>query len=176
MDAKLDNAERNNPNQFGNKDAVKPNLNEAPAWSVLSVVYLTFIFFGGFCGFLCMVFVVLRMSAFAAALHLFSLGLGAAASGGLGSQMVIGFPVERHMKQQIDKQRAEQAARNAQFGVQAQPPADDGTDFWIEVKYTGWLWLSFALTLFCLPVFLLEFVILIADAVRKHMRQSADSG
>jgi hypothetical protein len=159
-----------------NENLLKPKLDEPPPWSVLSIIYVTFVFLGGLIGFLCIACVVLRLHTFAAATHLFSLGLGGAAFLALGSQMLIGFPIDRHLKQQIEKSRAEQERRNAQFGFRPMP--NDGFDAWfdVEAKYSAWLWLSLVLSSVSVPIFLLEFVILIAEAVKKHMRQRRDSG
>src|SRR2546422_2064748 len=45
---------------------------------------------------------------------LFRSGLGAAAFLALGSQMFIGFPIEKHAIQQADRSKAEQERRNPQ--------------------------------------------------------------
>jgi hypothetical protein len=159
-----------------NENLLKPKLDEPPPWPVLSIIYVTFVFLGGLIGFLCIACVVFRLHTFGAAMHLFSLGLGGAAFLALGSQMLIGFPIDRHLKQQIEKSRAEQGRRNAQFGFRPMP--HDGFDAWfdVEAKYSAWLWLSLVLSSVSVPIFLLEFVILIVEAVKKHMRQRIDSG
>jgi hypothetical protein len=175
VDPKFEKMARHDPG-LRNENILKPKPDETPPWSVLSIIYVTFVFLGALIGFPCIAFVVFRLHTFAAATHLFSLGLGGAAFLALGSQMLIGFPIERHMTQQIEKNRAEQERRNAQFGIRPMP--NDGMDAWfdVEARYSAWLWLSFVISLVSVPIFLLEFVILIAEAVKKHMRQRSDSG
>ena len=175
VDPKLEKMARNDRG-LQNENMLKPKLDEPPPWSVLSIIYITFIFLGALIGFLCITCVVFRLHTFAAATHLFSLGLGGAAFLALGSQMLMGFPIDRHIKQQIEKSRAEQERRNAQFGFRPMP--NDGFDAWFDVepKYSAWLWLSLVISSVSVPIFLLEFVILIAEAVKKHMRHRIDSG
>jgi hypothetical protein len=163
-------------NDRPNDNVPRPKLDEPPPWSLLSIIYFVFIFLGGLIGAACIGCVVFRMRMFAVAAHLFSLGLGVAAFLALASEMMIGFPIEKHMKLQIEKSRQEQERRDALLG--ARPKPNEGLEalFDVEVRYSFWLWLSVVITFVSAPVFLLEFVILIADALRKHMRLQQDSG
>jgi hypothetical protein len=148
----------------------KPKLDEPPPWSALSIVFGTFVCLGGIIGFLCVAGVFFRLHTFAAATHLFSLGLGSAAFLALASQMLIGFPIDKHAKQQLEK------CRNIPFGNRPDPNDAVEAMLDIEVKYSPWLWLSAVLTLVSVPTFLLEFGVLIAEAIKRHMRQQFDSG
>lgn len=161
VDPKLEKQLRNDVNQ-------RAKLDETPPWSMLSIIYLVFVVPGGLCGLVCIGFVLLRLHTFAAATHLFSLGLGSAAFLALGSQMAIGFPVDKHVRQQVEK--AEQPRRNLQPGMQM--------DAWfdVETKYTAWLWWSAVVSFVSAPIFVLEFAVLIVEAVRKHMRMQKALG
>jgi hypothetical protein len=76
----------------------------------------------------------------------------------------------------MEKIRTEQQRRNAQIGIMV--PQNDAFDTWfdIEARYSAWLWLSCLLTFVSVPVFLLEFVVLIVQAIRHHARQRDESG
>jgi len=158
-----------NVRQMGN-NAAWPKLEEAAPWAILSIIYITFVVLGGFIGLLCIGCAIFRLHNFAAATHLFSLGLGSAAFLALGAQLVIGFPVEKHVKQQIEKSINDQN-RNNLFGVRQN--AGDFVD--VEPQYTAWLWWSVFLSFVSMPIFLVEFTVLIVEAVRKHMRTKGDS-
>jgi hypothetical protein len=164
IDARLEKAVGNN------KAAPKDDmLKDQPPWSILSSVFIVFVFLGGLFGAACIGCVFLRMSTIAAAAHLFSLGLGGAAFLALAALMTFGFPIERHSKQQIEKKRLEQQRGMGAAG------ADDAF-FDIDVRYTFWLWLSSVLCFISVPVFLLEFVILIMQTIKHHSRQRDDTG
>ena len=173
VDPKFDKLAKNDR---PNDNMPRPQLDEPPPWSLLSIIYFVFLFMGGLIGALCIGCVVFRMHTIAVAAHLFSLGLGGAAFLALASQMMIGFPIEKHMKTQLEKSRQEQERRIAQLG--GRPNPNEGLDALIdfEVRYSFWLWLSVVITFVSAPVFLLEFVVLIADALRKHMRLQGDRG
>jgi hypothetical protein len=150
----------------------RPNLDDTPSWSLLSIVYVLFVFLGGFIGFAAVCCVLLRLKTLAAAAHLLTLALGSAACLALASQMMIGFPIEKHVRQQLDKLKTEHDRRNAM-----RPAANDPFDLIdVEPHYTGWLWWSAVLTFVSGPVFVLEFAILIVAAVRKHMQRRGNSG
>ncbi len=171
LDPKFEKMVRNDKGPAG-ANLVKPRLDESPPWSMLSIVYITFVVLGGITGLACIVCVFLRLNTVAAGVHLFSLGLGAAAFLAIAAQMFVGFPLEKHFKQQLEKVRQEEQRQN---GFHA-PVNEDLDWFDVEAKYTVWLWLSLLVTFVSVPVFLLEFVILIVDAVNKHMRQRDESG
>jgi hypothetical protein len=168
VDARFEKAARND------KGLQNDNLlKEQPPWSVLSAVFIVFVFFGGLVGFVCIACVFLQMSTIAKATHLFSLGLGGAAFLALAAQMTIGFPVDRHINQQIEKKRAEQDRPNAPG---AHPNDAGATWVDLETRYTFWLWLSCILTFISAPAFVLEFAILIVHAIKRHAGQRDDSG
>ena len=162
IDTRLEKAARDNNDKL---------MKESPSWSALSTLFIVFVFLGGVTGLACIVCVFLRMSAFARATHLFSLGLGGAAFLSLAAQMAIGFPVERQIKQQIEKGRAERDRQNP-------PLFQDPGEAWVDLdtRYTFWLWLSFLITFVSAPAFVLEFAILIGQATRHYSRQRDDSG
>jgi hypothetical protein len=151
---------------------LRPMLEEMPPWSLLSVVYVLFVFLGGLVGFACMGCIVFRLKMAAAGAHLASLGLGGTACLALSAQMLIGFPIDKHARLQLDKAIAEQERRNAagfrNEGVE--------TLLDVEVNYTFWLWLSWLMTLVSAPVFVVEFGVLVVDAMRKYRQQSEESG
>jgi hypothetical protein len=169
VDARFEKMGRNARKFGGNPNW--PKVDEPAPWSVLSVIYITFIFLGGFMGLACACCAIFRLHNIAAATHLFSLGLGSAAFLALAAQLFIGFPVEKHIKQQIEKSFNDQNRNNPFGGVQ-----NAGELVEIEPQYSGWLWWSVFLSLVSIPIFLLEFTILIVEAVRKHMRHKIDTG
>lgn len=172
IDPKIDKWGRAHGNFGGGPNVVRARLDEPVPWSLLSLIYIVFVFLGGFVALACIVCVFLRLRAVATGAHLFALGLGGAAFLALAAQMLIGFPVERHAKAQAEKIRTEQRQRNDL------PKGNDPVEvlFDLDTTYSGWLWLSLLLTFVSAPVFLLEFAVLFVDAIKKHMRQRADSG
>lgn len=160
----------------GNGNAFRPRLDEAGPWSVLAIIYVLFLSLGGFIGLLCILCVVFRQPTFAAATHLFSLSLGSAAFLALALQMMIGFPVERHMKQLIDKNRLDFERQNPRLGNGPNPADAFDIVFDFQTRYTGWLWLSFMLTLVSAPMFLLEFGVMLVQVARTHRAKQSESG
>ena len=168
VDARIEKAARNDK-ALQNDNVLK----EQPTWSLLSTVFIVFVFLGGLIGFGCIVCVLFRMSTYAKATHLFSLGLGGAAFLALAAQVTIGFPMDRHLTQQIEKNRAERERQNAPVGI-----ANDAIDAWsgFDTRYTFWLWLSFIITFVSAPAFVLEFAILIGQAIKRPAGQPDESG
>jgi hypothetical protein len=150
----------------------KPKADDQAGWSVLSIMYIVFLMLGGFLGFVCIIFVLFRIRMFAAALHLFSLGLGCAAFFALGLQMIVGFPIERHARDHIEKARQR---RIVQFGMRPGPEPDLNL-LELETHYSPWLWISAALAFFATPMFLLEFSILLVLIIRHFRRPRLESG
>ena len=92
---------------------------------------------------MCILAVFFRFRLICAGLHLFSLGLGGAAFLALAAQMIIGFPIEKYVKQQFEKARVEQERRNGQVGIRPIQGAEGFEAlFDIDSHYSVWLWLS----------------------------------
>lgn len=150
----------------------RPKADDRAGWSVLSIMYIVFLVIGGFFGFVCIFFVLFRVRTFAAALHLFSLGLGCAAFAALALQMIVGFPIERHAKEHIEKA---QQRRNQQFGLRPMPEPELEL-LELDTHYSSWLWSSAVLAFFAAPMFLLEFSVLLILSIRHFRRPRRESG
>lgn len=176
VDPKIDQLGRNEK-AMKNEVIPRPRQDEPAPWSVLTIVYILFVFLGSGLGFLCVLAVLFRFRLICAGLHLFSLGLGAAAFLALSAQMILGFPIDKHVRQQFEKVRIEHERRNGQAGVQPIQGAELLEALLdIESRYTLWLWLSWLLAFLSAPAFLLEFAIVFAVAIRGHLRKRNDSG
>jgi hypothetical protein len=172
VDPKIDQLARN---EKAIKEALpRPKQDEPAPWSILTIVYILFVFLGSGLGFLCILAVLFRFRLICAGLHLFSLGLGGAAFLALTAQMIIGFPIDKHVKQQFEKARAEREIRN----VPAIPIAGIGVDALLDIDshYSLGLWLSCLLAFISAPAFLLEFSIVLASVVRGNLRNRQETG
>ncbi len=176
VDPKIDQIARNEK-AMKNEAIPRPKQDEPAPWSILTIVYILFVFLGSGLGFLCILAVLFRFRMISAGLHLFSLGLGGAAFLALTAQMIIGFPIDKHVKQQFEKARLDQERRNAQAGI---PPIQgaEGLEALIDIDahYSLWLWLSCLLAFLSAPAFLLEFSVVLAAVVRGYLRKREPSG
>jgi phage FluMu protein Com len=176
VDPKVDQLARNEK-ALKNEAIPRPKQDEPAPWSILTIVYILFVFLGSGLGFLCILAVLFRFRLICAGLHLFSLGLGGAAFLALSAQMIIGFPIDKHVKQQFEKARAEQERRNAGAGIRPIQGAEGFEAlFDIDSRYSPWLWLSCLLAFISAPAFLLEFSIVLASVVRGYLRKRVESG
>jgi hypothetical protein len=163
------------PVGFDNNNPMRKVADDKPGWSALTIVYAAFVLLGGFVGLLCIGVVLLQMRMASALLHLISLSCGTAAFAALALQMAIGFPLEKHTRKQIDDAKAEQARRANQIGIFPQPNDVFDALVDVEAEYSAWLWLSVLLAFVSLPVLFLEFGIVTAQVVRRHLKKREDS-
>jgi hypothetical protein len=88
----------------------------------------------------------------------------------LAGQTFLGFPIERHARQQLEKIRIEQEQR-------VDRPWDENWDLIdFEVRYSGWLWLSLLTTFCSAPFFLCEFAMLVAETLKRQGQHALNSG
>jgi hypothetical protein len=153
-------------------NALRPKADDRAPWSVLSIIYIVFLFMGAFFGFVGVFFVLFRVRTFAAAMHLFSLGLGSAAFIAIALQMMIGFPIQRHAQEHVQKAME----RNRQvIGMRPVPPQELEL-LELETHYSVWLWISAGLAGIAVPVFMLEFCVLLALVVRHFRKPHLETG
>lgn len=152
---------------------LRPKADDRAPFSVFVIAYIVFLFLGAFFGFVCVFFVLLRIRTFAAATHLFSLGLGATAFLALVLQMLIGFPIQSHAREHVQKAIDQ---RNRQLIGMRPMPAQELDLLELDTHYSPWLLMSAALAGVAAPVFLLEFGVLLVLVVRHFRKPPLETG